>query len=97
MLPLYVTSGEPAGIGPDICLSLAERVAERPVVVLADMSLLEARAHCLNQQVKLVEYTGQSCSSEKGQLYVEHVSLEQEVILGDRKSTRLNSSHVKMS
>ncbi|MCO8045801.1 4-hydroxythreonine-4-phosphate dehydrogenase PdxA [Acinetobacter bohemicus] len=83
MLPLYVTSGEPAGIGPDICLSLAERVDERPVVVLADMSLLEARAHCLNQQVKLVEYTGQSCSSEKGQLYVEHVSLEQEVILGE--------------
>ena len=29
MLPLYVTSGEPAGIGPDICLSLAERVDER--------------------------------------------------------------------
>lgn len=83
MLPLYVTSGEPAGIGPDICLSLAERVDERPVVVLADMSLLEARAHCLNQQVKLVEYTGQSCSSEKGQLYVEHVALEQEVILGE--------------
>lgn len=83
MLPLYVTSGEPAGIGPDICLSLAERVDERPVVVLADMSLLEARAHCLNKQVKLVEYTGQSCSSEKGQLYVEHVSLEQEVILGE--------------
>ncbi|MDD2940872.1 MAG: hypothetical protein PHW49_09115, partial [Acinetobacter harbinensis] len=25
MLPLYVTSGEPAGIGPDICLSLAMR------------------------------------------------------------------------
>ena len=83
MLPLYVTSGEPAGIGPDICLSLAERVDERPVVVLADMSLLEARAHCLNKQVKLVEYTGQSCSSEKGQLYVEHVALEQEVILGE--------------
>ncbi|MCO8042664.1 4-hydroxythreonine-4-phosphate dehydrogenase PdxA [Acinetobacter bohemicus] len=83
MLPLYVTSGEPAGIGPDICLSLAERVDERPVVVLADMNLLEARAHCLNQQVKLVEYTGQSCSSEKGQLYVEHVALEQEVILGE--------------
>ncbi len=31
MLPLYVTSGEPAGIGPDICLSLAERVDERPI------------------------------------------------------------------
>ncbi|MBO7705172.1 MAG: 4-hydroxythreonine-4-phosphate dehydrogenase PdxA, partial [Acinetobacter sp.] len=34
MLPLYVTSGEPAGIGPDICLSLAARIDERPIVVL---------------------------------------------------------------
>lgn len=31
--PLYITSGEPAGIGPDICLSLAERLDQRPLVV----------------------------------------------------------------
>ena len=37
MLPLYITSGEPAGIGPDICLSLADRIDERPLVVLADL------------------------------------------------------------
>ncbi len=40
MLPLYVTSGEPAGIGPDICLSFAARIDERPIVVLGDMNLL---------------------------------------------------------
>ncbi len=28
MLPLYITSGEPAGIGPDICLSLANVIDE---------------------------------------------------------------------
>ena len=39
MLPLYVTSGEPAGIGPDICLTLAERHDERPIVVFADINL----------------------------------------------------------
>jgi 4-hydroxy-L-threonine phosphate dehydrogenase PdxA len=44
VLPLYVTSGEPAGIGPDICLSLAKRVDERPVVILGDRDLLEQRA-----------------------------------------------------
>lgn len=47
VLPLYVTSGEPAGIGPDICLSLAKRVDERPVVVLADRNLLQQRAQKL--------------------------------------------------
>ncbi len=50
MLPLYVTSGEPAGIGPDICLSLADRVDERPIVVLADINLLKKRAEILNKQ-----------------------------------------------
>ncbi len=47
MLPLYVTSGEPAGIGPDICLSLAARIDERPIVVLGDINLLRTRAACL--------------------------------------------------
>ncbi|XBD38542.1 4-hydroxythreonine-4-phosphate dehydrogenase PdxA [Acinetobacter sp. ANC 7454] len=83
MLPLYVTSGEPAGIGPDICLSLADRVDERPVVVLADKEMLGARAQQLNLDVKLVAYQEQTTSSEKGQLYVEHVPLKEQVILGE--------------
>ena len=83
MLPLYVTSGEPAGIGPDICLSLADRVDERPVVVLADMQMLKQRAEQLQLTVELIEYQGQESSSEEGQLYVEHVPLQQAVILGE--------------
>ena len=51
MLPLYVTSGEPAGIGPDICLSLADRVDERPIVVLADIHLLKQRAELLKKEI----------------------------------------------
>lgn len=83
MLPLYVTSGEPAGIGPDICLHLADRVDERPVVVLADLAMLAQRAQVLNMQVELTEYSGQTSSSEKGQLYVEHVPLQQTVVMGE--------------
>ena len=75
MLPLYVTSGEPAGIGPDICLSLAGRVDKRPVVVLADMQMLQQRAEQLNNHVELVAYQGQQQSSLSGQLFVEHVPL----------------------
>ncbi len=82
MLPLYVTSGEAAGIGPDICLSLANRVDERPIVVLADLHMLNSRAQRLKLDVKLIEYQGQTESSEVGELYVEHVALAEEVVLG---------------
>lgn len=83
MLPLYVTSGEPAGIGPDICLSLAGRVDERPIVILADMDMLEQRAQILKLSVELIPYQGQDASSGTGQLFVEHVPLQQDVVLGE--------------
>ena len=92
MLPLYITSGEPAGIGPDICLSLADRVDERPIVVLADIHMLKQRAEILNQQIELIEYQGQSDTSAQGQLYVEHVALNTEVVLG--KLNAQNSAYV---
>ena len=82
MLPLYVTSGEAAGIGPDICLTLAQRVDERPIVVLADLEMLKSRATGLNLEINLIEYRGQSQSSAQGELYVEHVPLAQKVVLG---------------
>ncbi|MDT3736737.1 MAG: 4-hydroxythreonine-4-phosphate dehydrogenase PdxA [Denitratisoma sp.] len=39
-----VTSGEPAGIGPDICLELAGRVAAARIVVLGDRQMMAERA-----------------------------------------------------
>ena len=82
MLPLYVTSGEPAGIGPDICLSLANREDLRPVVVLADIDMLKQRIEQLGLEVELVLYSGQTEPSLNGQLYVEHIALAKPVILG---------------
>ncbi|WP_109439795.1 4-hydroxythreonine-4-phosphate dehydrogenase PdxA [Acinetobacter haemolyticus] len=92
MLPLYVTSGEPAGIGPDICLGLAERVDERPIVVLADLQMLQQRADQLGIIVELTPYQGQSLSSPKGQLFVEHVPLKETVIEGQLNP--VNSDYV---
>ena len=63
--PLYITSGEPAGIGPDICLSLAERLDQRPLVVLVDQDLMRQRAQQLGIEVELIEYHGQPNSCEK--------------------------------
>ena len=42
--PLALTPGEPAGIGPDLCVGLAQRQRLTPLVVVADPDLLSARA-----------------------------------------------------
>lgn len=44
---IVVTSGEPAGIGPDICLHLAERHCPGRIVILGDGGLFRARAEQL--------------------------------------------------
>ena len=92
MLPLYITSGEPAGIGPDICLDLADRIDDRPVVVLADINMLRDRAKILNKSIQFIEYQGQTECLAQGQLYVEHVPLAVDVALGSLNSQ--NSAYV---
>jgi 4-hydroxythreonine-4-phosphate dehydrogenase len=50
---IAVTSGEPAGIGPDICLALAARRPPCRAVILADRELLAARAAQLGVSPRL--------------------------------------------
>ena len=54
MKPLLVTSGEPSGIGPDVCLALAG--LELPLVILCDKSVLAARAEQLGLYIELNDY-----------------------------------------
>lgn len=42
--PLAITAGEPAGIGPDLCVKLAAAPPDIPFVVIADKHLLQERA-----------------------------------------------------
>ena len=53
---LAVTSGEPAGIGPDLCLMLAEQQFPAQLVVYADPELLAQRAEILGINVNLVQF-----------------------------------------
>ncbi len=53
---IALTAGEPAGIGPDLCLMLAQRELPMRVVVLADKTLLAQRAEQLGLEVKLADY-----------------------------------------
>jgi 4-hydroxythreonine-4-phosphate dehydrogenase len=50
---IVVSSGEPAGIGPDISLALASQDFAARLVVLGDVGLFEARARSLGQSVEL--------------------------------------------
>ncbi|MEQ5225671.1 4-hydroxythreonine-4-phosphate dehydrogenase PdxA [Proteus cibi] len=54
--PLVITPGEPAGVGPDLIISLAQMSWDLPWVVCADPQLLKARAELLNLPLSLVEY-----------------------------------------
>lgn len=43
-LRLAVTAGEPAGIGPDLCIQVAQQGHPHELVIIADPQLLQARA-----------------------------------------------------
>ena len=53
---LAITSGEPAGIGPDICLTLAQQALPCRCVVLADKQLIAERARQLGYDTPLADY-----------------------------------------
>lgn len=55
-MPLAITPGEPAGIGPDLIVQLAQTHAHADWVVIADPDLLEARARQLGQAFEWQPY-----------------------------------------
>lgn len=52
---IAITSGEPAGIGPELCLRLAERQWPARLVVLGDRELLAERARSLGLDASRIE------------------------------------------
>lgn len=53
---LAISSGEPAGIGPDLVVQLAQQDHPDQLVVLADPSLLEQRARLLGLPLTLIPF-----------------------------------------
>ena len=71
---IAVTSGEPAGIGPELCLKLADWSGAGHPVVLGDRDLLAERAAGLGWSITLRDYMpGQSAAA--GHLDVLHLPL----------------------
>ena len=67
---LAITSGEPAGIGPELCAMLAVRHAERPfparIVLVGDHELLTARAARIGVAPRYAPYDPASFAPARG-------------------------------
>ena len=66
---LAVTSGEPAGIGPDICLDLAFADLPCCCIVLGDKNLLQSRAEQLGKTITLQDFDPQGGKPERGKAF----------------------------
>lgn len=56
VVPIVVTAGEPAGIGPELCLALADTEWANDLVVIADIDMLKDRAKTLGRSIDIREY-----------------------------------------
>ncbi|MWV11250.1 4-hydroxythreonine-4-phosphate dehydrogenase PdxA [Pseudomonas sp. R-28-1W-6] len=80
-----LTPGEPAGIGPDLCLLLARAAQPYPLVAIASRELLAARAAQLGLQIALLPAEPgrwPSAPAPAGSLYVWDTPLQAPVVAG---------------
>lgn len=72
MPTIALTAGEPSGIGPDLCVLLAQTPIAARIVVLADRDLLASRARQLNLPLSLIDFDTNTPASPAapGTLYV---------------------------
>ncbi|MCS5608949.1 MAG: 4-hydroxythreonine-4-phosphate dehydrogenase PdxA, partial [Candidatus Poribacteria bacterium] len=84
IIPFVVTSGEPAGIGPDIVLSLAKRTDHKSFVVFANINVLMERAKMMGLHINFVRYESNLKLSEvaDNSLIVNDFSVSEEVVPG---------------
>ena len=80
MTPIALTAGEPAGIGPDLCIEAVTRGLSTPLVVIADRDLLADRAKRLGAGVDIVDFDpARHDAAAPGALMVQHVPLAKRV------------------
>jgi 4-hydroxythreonine-4-phosphate dehydrogenase len=81
---IVITSGEPAGIGPDCCVALAQSDWDADVVVAGDAELLAAAARALSLPLRIERYDPSRAFSphRAGILSVMHVATLTAVIAG---------------
>ncbi|MFT4937910.1 MAG: 4-hydroxythreonine-4-phosphate dehydrogenase [Paraglaciecola sp.] len=87
LLKLAITPGEPAGIGPDLIITLAQQPWNALLVVFADGNMLKQRAAKLNLPLSLLPYQpGITTIQAPGQLYLVDIPVNEPVICGTLNS-----------
>jgi 4-hydroxythreonine-4-phosphate dehydrogenase len=81
---IVITSGEPAGVGPDACVTLAQTAWEADLVVAADADLLAATAAALELPLSVEHYEPSRASKphRPGILQVLQIPTRCEVVAG---------------
>lgn len=80
---LVLTAGEPAGIGPDLCVQIAQQPLPCNLAVIADGDLLAARARQLRLPLQLIDVSAASpVQHREGSLQVLHVPVAETVAAG---------------
>ncbi len=64
--PLVITAGEPAGIGPELCLTLAHERLPRDIVVISDAELLRSRAEQTGIATTIIEVDPENFNAKAG-------------------------------
>ena len=68
--PLVLTAGESAGIGPDLCVALAQSPPDVPLVVVACPQMLAQRAAMLGQPLRILPWDGGPAAPLSGALHL---------------------------
>ncbi|MDD2832693.1 MAG: 4-hydroxythreonine-4-phosphate dehydrogenase PdxA [Methylotenera sp.] len=91
---IAITAGEPAGIGPDLCVMLAHTPLNAHLTMIADADLLKARAQSLNLAIQIKPYDRNThiAHAGDGTLTVLHQATGKPVIPG--KLNTQNSQYV---
>src|SRR5947209_7128513 len=83
---IVITSGEPAGIGPELCAMLAIRHAQQRyaarLIVIGDRRLLDERASRIGLAPGYVEFDPMTTSHHDGRVEVWHAALAAPVVAG---------------
>jgi 4-hydroxythreonine-4-phosphate dehydrogenase len=90
---LAITPGEPAGIGPDLIITLAQQSWDAQLVVFADGDMLMQRAKQLQLPLRLLPYRQEHTELQApGQLYLVDIPVKETVECG--KLNRENGHYV---
>jgi len=84
---IVVTPGEPAGIGPDLVIRLAQQQQKRPLVAIADPELLQERARQIGLPLEISSLDKSSLEADDsytgdGKLLCLPITLKDKVVTG---------------